>query len=856
MISSDRLSTYARRLSPLIGVILFAAAVWVLHDALRQFHYHHVLAWVQAMPTLAILSALGLTVLSYAVMTGYDRLGIAYIGHPLGTGRVSAASFISYAFSNTIGLSLLTSGSIRYRLYSAWGLSAEEVGRLVAFTTATFWLGIVTVAGIVFLAEPTALPPAGMTLLHSARPVGLLFTALVLGYLLLVALRREPLRFRNWTIPLPSGRLTALQLLTGSLDWLLAGAVLFVLMPEQAQFTFFQFLGIYLLAQMVALVSHVPGGLGVFESMILLSTPQVPADALIGTMLIYRGIYYLLPLTVAALLLGIHELTDGRRRFGKAVRQIDHWWGAVIPHLLAATTLLSGAVLLFSGATPAVSARLQWLDRILPLPVIELSHFLGSLAGVCLLVLARALQRRIDLAYLLTAVLLAGGSILSLLKGQDYEEALLLTLILAALLPCRKQFYRRAPLFKEPWNTGWILTIVAVLAASLWLGFFSYKHVSFSSELWWQFTLEGNAPRSLRAAVGSTVLLLAFALARLLRPVPPTPLLPSREDLESARQIISRTPQTLPQLALLGDKTLFFDEERRGFVMYGIEGQSWVSLGNPVGPPENARELAWRYRELVELHGGQTVFYEVDTTMLNVYLDMGLTLFKIGENAAVPLTGFSLEGPGRKGLRYSHRRLAKEGCSFTIVPTGDVPALLPELRKISDEWLREKNTREKGFSLGRFDEGYLSNFPIAVVRRDEKIVAFANLWLGADNAELSFDLMRFGADAPKGVMDFLFIGLMLWGMEHGCQAIDLGMAPLSGLDNRPFAPLWNRVGAAVFRYGEHFYNFEGLREYKQKFDPVWESRYLACPGGLLALPQILLNVTALIGGGLRGVIAK
>ena len=856
MTNSGRLSTIINRLLPLVALTLFTAALWVLHDALRQFHYHHIVAQLKAIPLSQILAALGLTVLSYLVMTAYDQLAIFSLRHPLDAGKVALASFISYAFSNTIGLSLLTSGSIRYRLYSAWGLSSEEIARLVAFTTLTFWLGIVTVAGCVFVAEPMAMPVLARFAIDSDRPVGLVLIAMVSSYLLLVSLRKRPFRFQNMELTLPSPGLTGAQLLVGSIDWILAGCVLFVLLPEQAGLSFFQFLGIYLLAQVVALISHVPGGLGVFESMVLLSAPQIPADALLGSMLIYRGIYYLLPLALAALLLGGNELFANKSLIKKTVLQMDRWWGVMVPHLLAVTALVSGAVLLFSGATPTVPGRLHWLYEILPLPVIELSHFLGSLIGVCLLLLARGLQRRIDAAYVLTAIFLGTGSFLSLLKGVDYEEAVLLALMLAALLPCRRHFYRRSSLFQDSFGPGWAVTVLLVLASSIWLGIFAHKHVDYSNELWWQFALEGDAPRFLRASVGSTILLLILTMAKLLGPAPKDPGRPGQDELNLARQIIGRSPLTMPHLALLGDKELLFDDQQSGFVMFGVEGRAWVALGDPVGPPEAARELAWKFRELVERHGGQTVFYEVGTAMLHVYLDMGLTLFKLGENANVPLAEFSLDGPERKGLRYIHRRLVKEGCRFEVLPAASLPELLPELRRISDDWLKEKNTREKGFSLGRFDEQYLRNFPVAVVKQQDTIVAFANLWMGADKQDLSFDLMRFGPQAPRGVMDFLFIGLMLWGKEQGYRSMDLGMAPLSGLDNRSFAPLWNRVGAVVFQYGEHFYNFEGLREYKQKFNPLWEPRYLACPVGLLALPQILVKIAALISGGIKGVIAK
>ncbi len=855
MVPKVKQSTLAHQLLPLVVLILFTAALWVLHDALRHFHYHQVLAQLRAIPASRVMAALGLTILSYLVMTVYDRLAIAYVGRPLEAGKVALASFISYAFSNTIGLSLLTAGSIRYRLYSAWGLSAEEIARLVTFTVMTFWLGIVTVGGAIFLVEPLAMPALGHLSIHSARPIGLVFTVVVAGYLLVVMLRKDPLRIRNWELAIPSPRLAGAQLLLGALDWILAGSVLFVLLPAHSGLAFSQFLGIFLLAQVVALISHVPGGLGVFESMILLSAPDIPADALLGSMLIYRGVYYLLPLALAALLLGGNELLQRKSLIKQAAQLAGRWGGVIIPQLLAATTLVSGAVLLFSAATPALPDRLHWLKDLLPLPVIELSHFLGSLVGVGLLLLARGLQRRLDAAYLLTAVLLGAGSAFSLLKGGDYEEALLLGLMLLALLPCRRYFYRRASLLSEPFSFGWSITVLLVLLCCVWLGLFAYKHVTYSSELWWHFALRGDAPRFLRAAVGVMALLLGFALAKLLRPVARDPDLPGPDELARVKLIIAQAPETQPNLALLGDKALLFDEQQSGFVMYGIEGHSWIALGDPVGPPEVARELAWKYRELVERHGGQTVFYEVGTNLLPVYLDMGLTLLKLGEEARVPLAEFSLEGAERKGLRYTYNRLNREGCSFEVQPADRLPELMPDLQQISDTWLQDRSTREKGFSLGCFDEAYLKHFPVALVRQQGRIVGFANLWCGSGQQELAIDLMRFDGQAQSGVMEYLFINLMLWGKEQGYRFLDLGMAPFSGLEDRPFAPLWHRIGAAVFQHGEHFYNFEGLREYKEKFNPVWEPRYLACPGGL-ALPRILLNITALISGGIKGVVSK
>jgi phosphatidylglycerol lysyltransferase len=394
-----------------------------------------------------------------------------------------------------------------------------------------------------------------------------------------------------------------------------------------------------------------------------------------------------------------------------------------------------------------------------------------------------------------------------------------------------------------------------VLLSSVWLGFFSFKHVEYSRELWWRFEISADAPRFLRATVGAVTAALVLASWRLLRAAPPEPSLPGAAEMEKARAVAGASPSASANLALLGDKSLLFNDSGNAFIMYGVQGRAWVAMGNPVGPPEEWPELAWRLRELCDRHDGWTVFYEVGREGLPLYLDLGLTLLKLGEEARVPLEMFSLEGGERKKMRHQHRRLDADGCRFSIAPAGEVPSLLPELGRISDAWLEEKNTREKGFSLGYFHPGYLARFPLALVRQGDRIVAFANLWGSAGREELSPDLMRYAPEAPPGVMEYLLIEVMLWGKAEGYRWFNLGVAPLSGLENRALAPLWSRLGAMLYGHGEYFYNFQGLRQYKEKFDPVWEPKYLACPGGL-ALPRILANVAALISGGLKGVVTK
>jgi phosphatidylglycerol lysyltransferase len=426
--------------------------------------------------------------------------------------------------------------------------------------------------------------------------------------------------------------------------------------------------------------------------------------------------------------------------------------------------------------------------------------------------------------------------------------------MLVAILPCRRYFYRKGTLINAKYRLGWIAAIILVLCCSVWLGLFSFKHIEYSNDLWWRFALHGDAPRFMRATVGTFGIVVVFMIAKLLQPsAPPPPY--GEKDLDSAVPIVLASPKTYADLALLGDKLFLFSQKRNAFIMYAVKGRSWIAMGDPIGPKEEWPELVWRFCEMCDRYNGWAVFYEVGVEKLHLYLDLGLTPLKLGEEGRVSLGNFSLEGGSRKGLRYTWNRMEKDGCVFEIIPSEEISAYLPEFKFISEAWLAEKNTREKRFSLGFFDQGYLRRFPAGIVRKGGKVLGFANVLLGADKQELSIDLMRYLPESPRGIMEYIFIQLMLWGRQEGYRWFNLGMAPFSGLEAHRFAPSWSRFGAFVFRHGEHFYNLQGLRHYKEKFSPLWEPKYLAAPGGL-ALPRILANIASLISGGMKGVIAK
>jgi phosphatidylglycerol lysyltransferase len=666
-------------------------------------------------------------------------------------------------------------------------------------------------------------------------------------------LHRKPMRIVGFEIGFPAPTLVVAQFALSTLDWALAAGVFWILLASPRP-AFLQTAGTFVLAQVAGLITQVPAGLGVFEWMVAALKLSQPKPALLAAFLVYRLIYYVLPLVGALAVLMVDAAYHRRhlaQRWGRSVVGLTI---SLAPKLLAGFTFIAGAVLIFSGATPEITSRLAGLAQLVPDPVVALSHFIGSLVGLLLLLVSQALARRANAAWTVTVGLLVVGMAASLLKGFDYEEATVLALLLALLLAARAEFDRRSALFTYPFSRKWFTAVTLVVMASVVLSLFAFRH-EHAQELWWRFALFSDASRFLRATVGVAIVLLAVGLRQLLRPdAPPLPL-PTDADIEAMGTVIAKQRTASAYLGYLRDKALLWNEDRTAFLMYAVQGRTWVALHDPVGPPSAVPGLIRRFLELVDDSDGVPVFYEVRKDYLYRYADFGLAFAKTGEEALVPLPAFSLDGGSRKKMRLIYHRLAKEGATLRIIPAAEVAAILPALREVSDAWLAAKGTAEKGFSLGFFDKEYLPRFPVVTLEVNGTIEAFATLWPGPHKIELSVDLMRFRPTAPKSAIEGLLIYVMLWGKTEGYQWFNLGMAPLSGLESTARAPLWVKIATYLYRYGELFYNFQGLRGYKDKFDPVWESIYIAYPGGL-SLPNVLLDVSALIAGGYHGILLK
>lgn len=823
---------------------LFGVAIFHLT---AEVQYDDVVAALAGTSRSTVATAILFTGLSFLSLTFYDVGALDYIKRKLPYPDVALTAACAYAVGNTAGFGPLSGGAIRYRSYSRLGLEPDDIGRVIAFVTLAFGLGLAAVACLSLLPVAEYVAPFTGIDPFWLRAIALL----VLGAMLTVMVAARS--GHEVSIGLPDTRTSSRQFLVTALDLAASATVLYVLLPE-GTIGWPAFLAIYSVAVGLGVLSHVPAGLGVFETVIVATLGRAAdVDAVLGALVLYRVIYHVLPLLIAiVVIIGMEVRQLAGHPAASSLRRAS---GRMTPLLLATLALVLALMLVLSSVTPTPDENLAFLANHVSLPIVEGAHFLASLLGLALVIVARGLALRLDGAWWASVVIALAALLLSLIKAVALVEAGMLAFFVVGLLASRRLFVRPASLFGQALTAPWLMAMGVICLGAYVVLLFVYRNVDYSHELWWQFEFSAEAPRGLRALLGVTIGATAVAIWSLMRPATTAVAPASEEDMERAIAIVEAQDMSDANLLRMGDKSIMFSADGRAFIMYGRWSRSWIALFDPVGPVDAWPDLIWQFIETARSNGCRAVFYQVSPRGLAHYADAGLRAFRLGELAEVDLEHFEMKGGKWANLRQQVSRGLRDGLEFSVVEAAAVPAILPELAEISDAWLAHHSAREKGFSLGAFDPHYLATQPVAILRCDGRIVAFANILATQTREEGSIDLMRFSPEAPKGAMDFLFAQLMEHLKGQGYRRFNLGMAPLSGMSSRRLAPVWDRAGRTFYEHGERYYNFKGLRAFKSKFHPHWQPRYLVASGGLNPI-LALMDATFLIGGGFKGVIRK
>ncbi len=826
-----------------------AFAVLRLHSLSHGTDYHSISRWLHHLPWPVLLGAALATIVSHAALVGRDASILRFIGVPIERAPLLIGAVCGSALGNAVGFGALSGGAVRYRIYGAVGVRPEQIARLMVWITICFGIGLVAFAAASAVVAATDIS----RLLHISaflvRYGGLAIAAGITGGLLALCRSSRPaFKLGRWWIERPTPGFVSAQAVLLAIDLFGAGLALWLMLPS-AQIGFVAFMAVFTVATALGVISHMPGGIGVFEAVIVVALGHNDMRSeVVAALLAYRTLYFFAPLLISAGLLAGFELRGVRAKLPPStLRRLKRSIDQLAPMMLGVITFAIGGMLLVSGATPAFSHRLALLQMALPLWVVETSHFLGSLLGVLLLFVAHGLSRRLDAAWWLALGVACVSLIVSLAKGLAFIEASILCCLILLLLATRTRFNRPAWLLQETLTAGWLVAIAAVTALAIWMVFFAFRGVALGHDLWWQFEFDATAPRSLRATFGAAIFAAAIGLWQLLRLAPGRVHPPTAADLADAAAIIGAQPRSDALLAMIGDKSFLFTASRRCFLMFSKRGRSWVALYDPVGPRSEWPDLIRSFVELAASHGGRAAFYQVRPETVTLYLEAGLNLMKLGEEAWIRLDKFSLDGPQRSNLRYALKRGPRDGLAFEIIPPDCVAGVLPVLKTLSDGWLAAHNAREKGFSVARFEPRYLAMQPVALVRQHGEPMGFATFMTTGQRSEATVGVMRYLPGASPYLMEYLFTHLALELKAAGYGALSLGMTPLAGLARTPLSSVWFRIGDLLWQHGNRLYDFQGLRRFKNKFHPDWEPRYLAASGTVG--PFLALADIAVMTGG-------
>lgn len=533
--------------------------------------------------------------------------------------------------------------------------------------------------------------------------------------------------------------------------------------------------------------------------------------------------------------------------------------------IIALLTGAMGVVNLVSAVTPSLPNRRAWLELFFPFFVRSSGRIFAALAGFVLLILATNLLRRKRVAWVLTIGLLIVSILSHLIKGLDYEECILAGVLLVQLIVMQRVFTARSDTPSIAQGIRVLLVAVLFTLAYGTAGFYildghftvSGQPINFNLrqsilQTLAMFFAEDDAglePNSRFAEffansiyiVGAATL--SFALLMMLRPVLLRGSPATSSEQQQARTIIDRHGQSsLARLALLPDKAYYFSPSGQSVVAYVAKGRAAIALGDPIGPLDDRADAVAGFRRFCNRNDWFPVFYEAVPDQLPLYESLGFHQIQIGEEAIVDLKVFNLRGKANQNLRTAVNRLSKTGHTVQIYKPPISDELIQQLRPVSDEWLRSKQGSEKRFSIGWFDRDYLRDCTISVVYdAGGRIVAFANLLSGYNRQEVTVDLMRHRQDVEKGTMDFLFVSVIQHFQELGYDSFNFSLSPLAGVGTSPEAQRVERGLHYFFEHLNQFYNFKGLHQFKEKFQPRWEPRFLIYPN-LSTLPDIAVGL--------------
>ncbi|MBC1292659.1 bifunctional lysylphosphatidylglycerol flippase/synthetase MprF [Listeria booriae] len=616
-----------------------------------------------------------------------------------------------------------------------------------------------------------------------------------------------------------------LLILASLLEWAFAFGcfvIIGVLMNEPVDVA--KIFPLFVIASVIGIASMVPGGVGTFDVVMILGLEQlgVSTELSVAWLLFYRIFYYIIPFA-AGLLFFVQK---AGKKFNDYLEGLPRLFLQKLAHrFLVLFVYFSGLMLIISAAIPNAIYHLPLLYKLAPFSFFFVSQITMIAFGFLLLGLARGIESKVTKAYVTTIVVLGCAIFNTLAQGFSVKAAIFLGIVLFCVYLARNEFYREKLVYTWSKIIFDSALFLVCLVGYVVIGIYNSPRVPhhkkipdfllIPSEHVWITGFIGVA-----IAVISLIVIFYYFSGKNITIGEPFDARRLRKHLAQYKG------NEVTHTMFLRDKLLFWSKDDKLLFPFKVAADKMVIMGEPVGDPDYLEDALEELMTYADRYGYRPVFYEVDVDMLAFLHDHGFDFMKIGEEGFVSLPEFTLTGKKRKGERALMNKFEREGYTFEIINPSFDDRTIQRLRDISDDWLDGRT--EKGFSLGFFDVYYLEQAPVAIAKDAEgEIIAFASMMPCYNDEMTSIDLMRYGKDAPSGIMDFLFINLFQHGQAEGYQIFNAGMAPLSNVGSSQFAFLGERLAGLVYRYSQGFYGFQGLRNYKSKYVTTWVQKFIA-----------------------------
>ena len=518
-----------------------------------------------------------------------------------------------------------------------------------------------------------------------------------------------------------------------------------------------------------------------------------------------------------------------------------------------------GLVNILSSITPAIPERLDILLKIIPSNAIEISTWLVLFAGAFMLVVAIYLIKGLKNAWLIAVVLTSFTLVAHLLKGIDWEEAIIAGITLFSLIYTRKHYIIRHDLTfaKQRWFTAIVAFITVIIFGTIGFYFLDAKHFNANFSLWESLEetitafflfktdiipITSFAKIFLIGLHLMGVLTISFWAYLFLRPFIIKNIPAIDEDRILANLLVKTYGKgCLDYFKTYYDKSYWFNDDKTGFVSYKIAGNYAVVLENPiVMEGESLEKIISDFDRFCNIKGLRTAYYRIPASTIDIYIKLGKKILPIGTEAVANLENFKLQGTEKKPIRNAVNKLTKSNFLFKVYEPPQIDGFLQQLKAVSNEWLLDLDREEMVFSQGLFMESELKDQTILTIESEEKkIYGFINLIPNYVEGEANFDLIRKTVDAPNGTMDFLFVKMFEHLKLKGYTNCNLGMVPLSG--NEEPKNLQERAMKTAYEKIKRFSHYKSLYNFKEKFDPVWMKSYMVYDSDL-----DLINLASLL----------